>query len=109
MDKTPAVFLHHIRDAINKIEKYVFNYSYEQFLEDEKTQDAVIRQLEIIGEATINLNDTFKEDNLDIPWREISDFRNVLAHEYWDVDLEIIWRTVNEDLVALKKSLSPKL
>lgn len=107
MDKTPAIFLLHIRDAINKIEKYVLAYSYEQFLEDEKTQDAVVRQLEIIGEATINLDDAFKNDNVDIPWREISDFRNVLAHEYWDVDLEIIWRTIHEDLVALKTALIP--
>jgi uncharacterized protein with HEPN domain len=107
MDKTPTVFLLHIRDAIYQIEQYTVNYSYEAFLKDNKTQDAVIRQLEIIGEATTNLEETFKNDNSEIPWREISDFRNVLAHEYWDVDLAIVWKTVHEDVSALKVALLP--
>jgi len=105
MDKSPTVFLLHIRDAINQIEEYIADYSFEQFLEDKKTQDAVIRQLEIIGEATSNLEDTFKKENSEIPWREISDFRNVLAHEYWDVDLAIVWKAVHEDVSALKVAL----
>lgn len=107
MDKSPTVFLLHIRDAIKKIEEYVGDYSYEQFLNDEKTQDAVIRQLEIIGEATTNLENEFKQKNDEIPWREISDFRNVLVHEYWDIDLEIVWRTISEDIVLLQKVLTP--
>ena len=107
MDKSPTVFLLHIRDAIAQIEEYVAGCSYEQFLEDKKTQDAVIRQLEVIGEATTNLKDEFREQNSDIPWREISDFRNVLAHEYWDVDLAIVWRAVKEDVQTLKKVLLP--
>lgn len=106
MDKNSSVFLLHINDAIEQIEKYVAGYSYQQFVDDEKTQDAVIRQLEIIGEATTKLKETFKNQTSQIPWREISDFRNVLAHEYWDVDLEIVWKTIHEDLVLLKKSLT---
>lgn len=107
MDKSPTVFLLHIRDSINQIEEYVVGLSYEQFLDDKRTQDAVIRQLEIIGESTTNLEDEFKHQNAEIPWREISDFRNVLAHEYWDVDLAIVWKAVNEDVVVLKKALLP--
>ena len=107
MDKTPTVFLLHIRDAINQIVEYVADYSYDQFILDKKTQDAVIRQLEIIGEATSNLEDTFKKENSEIPWREVSDFRNVLAHEYWDVDLAIVWKAVHEDVSALKIALLP--
>jgi uncharacterized protein with HEPN domain len=107
MDKKPTIFLLHIADAIKHIEEYIDNYSYQQFCDDRKTQDAVIRKLEIIGEATTNLEDKFKKQNPDIPWREISDFRNVLAHEYWDIDLEIVWRTAKEDLVALKNALVP--
>jgi|SRR3989339_50652 len=103
MDKTPTVFLLHIKDAIEQIEKYVDGYSYQQFANDEKTQDAVIRQLEIIGEAATKLEENFKKGNSEIPWREISDFRNVLAHEYWDVDLEIVWQTIHEDLEVLKR------
>jgi uncharacterized protein with HEPN domain len=107
MDKTPTVFLLHIRDAIHQIEEYIAGYSYEQFLADKKTQDAVIRQLEIIGEATSNLEETFKKQNAEIPWREIADFRNVLAHEYWDVDLAIVWKATQEDVKALEDALLP--
>ena len=107
MDKTPTVFLLHISDAINQIEEYIIGFSYEQFLNDKRTQDAVIRQLEVIGEATTNLEDTFKKENAEIPWREIADFRNVLAHEYWDVDLAIVWEAVHEDVAVLKKALLP--
>lgn len=107
MDKNPIVFLLHIVDATNKIEKYVMNYSYEEFISDEKTSDAVIRQLEIIGEATTNLQDSFKTENKQIPWREIADFRNILAHEYWDIDLDIVWKTIHEDMQKLKNSLIP--
>ncbi|KUK79696.1 MAG: Uncharacterized protein XD95_0201 [Microgenomates bacterium 39_7] len=105
MDKTPTIYLLHIRDSINQIEEYVADYTYEQFVSDKKTQDAVIRQLEIIGEATSNLEESFKKQTSEIPWREISDFRNVLAHEYWDVDLAIVWKTVHEDVGTLKTAL----
>lgn len=107
MDKNPILFLLHIRDAIHQIETYISGYSYEKFIDDEKTQDAVIRQLEIIGEATTNLEDTFKKETVEIPWREISNFRNVLAHEYWDIDIDIIWKTINDDIQLLKNSLIP--
>jgi len=109
MDKTPTVFLLHIRDSIEKIETYVADCSYDQFQSDQMMQDAVIRQLEVIGEATTNLEATFKSQTKEIPWREIADFRNVLAHEYWDVDLAIVWKTVQEDVRALKKALLPLL
>lgn len=105
MDKSSKVFLLHIQDAIVQIEVYCMGFSYEQFGADRKTQDAVIRQLEIIGEATSNLEDTFRNTTDHIPWREISDFRNVLAHEYWDVDLEIVWKTVQNDLPPLKAAI----
>lgn len=105
MDKEPSVFLLHIKDSINQIEAYVGGYSYEQFSSDRKTQDAVIRQLEIIGVATSNLASTFRESKPEIPWREIADFRNVLAHEYWDVDMEIVWNAIKGDLPKLKAPL----
>lgn len=109
MNKSSAVFLLHIRDAIVQIETYVAGYSFDQFLLDKKTQDAVIRQLEVIGEATTNLEEAFKQKNATIPWREISDFRNVLAHEYWDVDLDIVWKAAHEDIGSLKSALMPLL
>jgi uncharacterized protein with HEPN domain len=107
MDKTPKIFLLHILDAISQIEQYVSGLSYDEFALDRKTQDAAIRQLEIIGEASRNLENSFKENRPEIPWREIADFRNVLAHEYWDIDLDIIWKAINDDVPNLKKALSP--
>ncbi len=105
MDKNPSLFLLHIKDAIDAIESYIKNYDYVKFHTDNKTQDAVIRQLEIIGEATTNLEHNFKNKHSEIPWREISDFRNVLAHEYWDVDDQIVWKAATEDIKILKKAL----
>ncbi len=107
MDKIPSLFLLHINDSIHQIEKYTAGYSFKNSEEDKKTQDAVIRQLEIIGEAASNLESSYKKSSANIPWREISDFRNVLAHEYWDVDLEIVWKAVQEDIKALKTALKP--
>ena len=96
MAKSPIPFLLHIRDAIDTINKYIGSYSFDEFKTDQKTQDAVIRQLEIIGEATSKLESEMKNEHPEIPWRDISDFRNILAHEYWDIDIEIVWKAATE-------------
>lgn len=105
MGKTPKVLLHHIFDAIVQIESYLEGFDYNRFLSDKRTQDAVIRQLEVIGEAASRLESDFKSTYPQVPWREISDFRNVLAHEYWDVDLEIVWKAAAQETKELKTSL----
>lgn len=107
MVKTPIPFLLHIRDAIELISSYITGYTFEQFTSDHKTQDAVIRQLEIIGEVTAQLESDFKTNHREIPWREISDFRNVLAHEYWNIELEIVWKAATEEIRELKRVLFP--
>lgn len=107
MDKTPLVYLLHIKDAIEAITAYIGTSDFNQFKSDNKTQDAVIRQLEIIGEATSNLENNFKASYEEIPWREISDFRNVLAHEYWDIDSEIVWKAATEEVQELLRALQP--
>lgn len=104
-DKHISPYLDHIQEAINFIGSYIQGISFEGFSTDHKTQDAVIRQLEIIGEAASKLEANFKASHTEIPWREITSFRNVLAHEYWDVDIEIIWKAVTTDVVDLKKAL----
>ncbi len=109
MAKSAIPFLLHIRDAIKTIEKYIGNYSFNEFKTDQKTQDAVIRQLEIIGEATSKLVDEMRNEHPEIPWRDISDFRNVLAHEYWDIDIEIVWKAATEEIQDLKNALLPIL
>ena len=107
MVKSPAPFLLHIKDAIDLIASYIANSTFEEFKADHKTQDAVIRQLEIIGEATVNLESDFKGEHIEIPWREITDFRNVLAHEYWDIDIKIVWKAATKEVPELKDALLP--
>ncbi|HCS79294.1 TPA: hypothetical protein DIV55_06180 [Patescibacteria group bacterium] len=107
MVKTPTPFLLHIKDAIDLIETYIAGYTFEQFSADHKTQDAVIRQLEIIGEATVHLEHDFRASMPEISWREISDFRNVLAHEYWNIDLEIVWKAATIEIQELKRAILP--
>lgn len=68
-------------------------------------QDAVVRRIEIIGEAVRNLPNDFKESNPKTPWLDIADMRNKLIHEYFDVDLELVWEVIKKDLPELKKQI----
>lgn len=97
------VYLRHILEAIESIEEYLKGFDYESFLKDKKTVDAVVRELEIIGEAANNLSDNFKQKHLEIPFRDMSDMRNVLIHEYFGVNAKIIWDTCQTDLTKLKE------
>jgi uncharacterized protein with HEPN domain len=99
--KDAAVFLQHIGDAIARIEAYTTG-GRRVFLADTMVQDAVIRNLEVIGEAARNLPLNLRRQYPKIPWRSITALRNVLIHEYFGVDLEIVWRVVDRRLPALK-------
>lgn len=94
-----------ILEAIDKIQRYLEGMSYETFINDEKTVDAVIRNFEIIGEAANQMPKTFTEYHSEIPWRDLSDFRNVLIHAYFGVDLQMVWQIVEFDLETLKKKM----
>ena len=78
---------------------------YAGWLKDEKTVDAVIRNIEVVVEASSHLPDGVLQRYKDIPWRLMKGIRNILTHEYFGVDLEIIWKTVKEDLPTIKKLL----
>jgi uncharacterized protein with HEPN domain len=93
--------LQHIADAIERIESYTAA-GRRKFFEDTMIQDAVIRNLEIIGEAVRGLPDDFRRRHPNIPWRSITALRNVLIHHYFGVDLEIVWRVVRRRLPGLK-------
>ena len=95
-----------INESIDKIERYTRGMDYEAWCEDEKTIDAVIRNLEIIGEAASQLPKEIQDAFGDVPWRMMKGLRNILAHEYFAVDLDILWKTVNDDLPLLKKRLT---
>lgn len=98
------VYLCHIRDAIEKIERYVA-VGEEVFLTTTHWQDAVIRNLEIIGEATKRISADVKKDNPEIPWREIAGLRDVLIHDYMGVDLNVVWNVVVQDMPKLKSTV----
>ena len=97
------VYLWHILEAIESIEEYLKDFNYEAFLKDKKTIDAVVRELEIIGEAANNLSDDFKKKHSEIPFRDITDMRNVLIHEYFGVNAKIVWDTCQIDILKLKE------
>ena len=90
-----------ILDSGNAILQFVNSMSFENFCEDRKTYSAVIREFEIIGEAVGKLPDELIKQHPKIEWQDIKDFRNLLIHEYFGVDLEIVWKIIEEDLPIL--------
>jgi len=98
-------FLNDIYDAINKGISFINKMSYEEFKEDEKTQFALIRVIEILGEASKKIPSEIKSQNPSIPWREMSGMRDLLIHDYFGVNIEVIWETVKNDLPELKEKV----
>jgi len=105
MKKDVKIFLNHILESIDKIEKFVKGVSKNEFMESVKTQDAVIRRLEIIGEAVKHIPKEFKVKYRKIPWRKIAGLRDVLIHEYFGVDLKLTLKIVKKDLPELKEKI----
>lgn len=99
------VYLKHMLDAILAIENYAGDFSKEEFLKDELVQDAVIRQLEITGEASKNLSSDFKKKHQNVAWKEVAGMRDKLIHDYFGVDLEIVWETIKQDIPFLKTEI----
>lgn len=91
--KADRIFLLHIRDALRDITAYA-EPGEEAFHKDRKTQDAIIRKLEVIGEATKRLSPELKRSRPDIPWRQISGMRDKLIHDYFGVDITLVWSVV---------------
>jgi uncharacterized protein with HEPN domain len=103
--KTNDVYLQHIREAIQKIESYTAGVDRAEFEADGMRQDAVVRQMEIIGEARRQLSESFREENASIPWPDIIGMQNRIAHDYMNVDLDIVSEVVHQDLPRLKSFL----
>ena len=106
MSKRPTnLFLEDIREAIAKIERYTAGLDQVAFEADEKCIDAVVRNLEIIGEAARQLPEAFTQQHPNIEWRKIAGLRNRVVHDYFGLDLQIIWQIIQSDLPALKRNL----
>ena len=91
-------FLQDIQEAVRRIAEYISGMTYEDFLRDSKTQDAVVRNLEIIGEATKNLSREIRAAHPDIPWRAMAGVRARLIHDCLGVNLDIVWQIVTVEL-----------
>jgi uncharacterized protein with HEPN domain len=102
---TDRNFIIHILSAIERIESYTKDVSENDFIENFLIQDAVMRNLEIIGEASKKLSNEVKKTNPEIPWKKITGMRDKLIHDYFGVDLISVWAVVDSDLGELKKQL----
>ncbi len=109
MKKSDRPYLQHILNAIEQIEVYAQEVTYNDYIQSPLLQDGYIRQLAIIGEASNQLSNELKETSLDIPWTDIVAMRNKLVHEYFGVDLSTVWATVQNDLPNLKTFVLKKL
>lgn len=96
------LYISDILESIRKIEAYTRSISFEEFSEDDKTKDAVLRNLEVVGEAVKNISDGVKARYPDIDWKVIAGMRNKLIHEYFGVSFSIVWETVRNDIPPFK-------
>ncbi|MBM3322245.1 DUF86 domain-containing protein [candidate division WOR-3 bacterium] len=99
--KSDRTYLLHIRDAIERIEQYA-SHGHEAFLTEHHWQDGIVRQLEIVGEATKHLSAEFRKAHPQVPWQRIAGLRDVLVHDYMGVDLNAVWDIVRNRVPELK-------
>lgn len=100
--KDDSIYIDHILNSINRILDYISGKDREAFDADLVTQDAIVRQLEVIGEATKRVSNELRSKHPDIPWSDMAGMRDVLIHDYIDVDLGVVWKTASEDIPTLK-------
>jgi len=106
--KKDSVYLHHILDAIEKIDSYA-EVGKDRFMKESHWQDAIIRNLEIICEASKRVSDSIRSKTVDIPWKSIAGLRDVLIHDYMGVDLDTVWNVIESDLPPFKKKITDLL
>ena len=104
-DKNPLFFLEDINNSLTKIFKYTDNIDFEKFISDDMIKDAVERNFEIIGEAVKNLPEDLRNQNPQIPFKQIAGMRDKLIHDYFGVDYEIVWKTIKDKLPQFKKDI----
>jgi uncharacterized protein with HEPN domain len=102
--KKDSVYLKQILESVQKIRDFTVGMDREQFYQDQKTQSAVIMQLTLIGELAKKVSEATKP-HIDLPWKEIAGFRDRAIHDYFKIDLQVVWDTVLEDLTPLEEGL----
>lgn len=105
MSKNHLRYLNDIVNALKSIDTFVEGMNFEDFKKDDKTMSAVIRKFEIIGEATKNISNNIRDQYSQIPWKEMAGMRDRLIHGYSDVDLNLVWETVQKRLPKLKSEI----
>jgi len=103
--KDDNIYIEHILESIKRIKSYLTGKDHLAFSEDFITQDAIVRQLEIIGEATKRISKDFRKVNPHVPWADMAGMRDILIHDYIDVDMDIVWKTASESIPHLEKLL----
>jgi uncharacterized protein with HEPN domain len=108
-ERTILDYLEDISNAISDIRSFVYEMSVDAFMADKKTVNAVVRSLEVIGEATGKIPKDIRMRYPEVPWDEIIRMRNRLIHEYFGVDLDIVWQTIQDDLAPLETAITTML
>lgn len=105
MKKDDLVFIEHILESIELIEEYAKGISEKEFLGNKKLQDAIIRRIEVIGEAAKNISFSFRNEYPKIQWQQMIGTRDKLTHHYFGVDLELTFKIIKKDLPELKEQI----
>ncbi len=104
-NKEDVIFIKHILESINAIDEFSKNMDKEELISNRMKQSAIVREIEIIGEAIKNISDNLKEKYSSIPWKEIVGTRDKMIHHYFGVDLNIVWNIIKKDLPDLKEKI----
>ena len=103
--KKESVYFQHIMDAIDRIASHLGKLSFSDFMDTSVVQDAVVRQIEILGEAAKHVSESTRARYPDIPWKVMAGMRDKMIHDYFDVDLSLVWETATDDIPLLKSKI----
>lgn len=109
MKRDYVLYIKDILDCVEKIEDFVGDMDFDEFVKDDKTTSAVVRKLEIIGEATKNIPEEMRVKYQEIPWSDMARMRDKIIHFYFGVDYEIVWKAIKERLPTLKRQIKKLL
>lgn len=104
-EKTDSIFIRHILDSIKDIEDFSKGLTKEELLSSRLRQSAIIREIEVIGEAAKNISENIKNKDKEIPWKAIIGARDKMIHHYFGIDFEVVWKIIKEDIQILKKQI----